>query len=291
MDVENLSVRITTEASVVGDVRLNVRRWAGPGRQAFLLVHGLSSNARLWDEVAEALGEAGHPSYAVDLRGHGESDAPPGGYDTATAAADLAALFPALGLDSAVVAGQSWGGDVAVRLAATHPEAVQAVALLDGGWMDLAARFAGWERCAAALRPADLGGLHVNELRRRLRTQHPDWSATAIEATVANLRVGSDGLVARRLPVDRHMEILRGMFDTPPRLFHPAVTMPALLMPALPDDPEAAAPARAQVAAAAAVMPRARIEEYVGADHDLHAQHPRRVAADLTALAKEARLP
>ncbi len=44
----------------------------------FVLVHGLASNARLWDGVATALVAAGHPVFAVDLRGHGRSSKPAG---------------------------------------------------------------------------------------------------------------------------------------------------------------------------------------------------------------------
>jgi pimeloyl-ACP methyl ester carboxylesterase len=68
---------------VADGVTLRVRHWPGPASPAFLLVHGLSSNARLWDQVAGRLAAAGHPAYAVDLRSHGESDAPPAEYDTA----------------------------------------------------------------------------------------------------------------------------------------------------------------------------------------------------------------
>src|SRR2546423_11907762 len=113
---------------VAQGVYLHVRRWPGEKRP-FLLVHGLSSNARLWDGVAAELAAAGHPVHAVDLRSHGDSDAPPDGYDTATAAADLAAL----GLTGAVAAGQSWGGSVVVALAAKYPEVVAALALVGGG--------------------------------------------------------------------------------------------------------------------------------------------------------------
>ncbi len=103
---------------VAPGVQLSVR-CSPPGPAVpFLLVHGLSSNARLWDAVAAVLADAGHPSYAVDLRSHGESDSPPDGYDTATAAADLAVVCRRLDLDRPVVAGQSWGGNVVVRLAA-----------------------------------------------------------------------------------------------------------------------------------------------------------------------------
>src|SRR5690349_24023266 len=98
---------------VAGGVRLHVRRWPGEsGRVPFLLVHGLSSNARLWDGVAARLAAAGHPAYAVDLRSHGLSERPAGGYDTPTAADDVAAVARSLGLPPAVVAGQSWGGNV-----------------------------------------------------------------------------------------------------------------------------------------------------------------------------------
>jgi len=76
------------------------------------------------------------------------------------------------------------------------------------------------------------------------------------------------------------------MFDDPPHRFFPALTMPTLLMPAVPDaDPDLAARVRAHVKVAAAAMPRATIREYVGADHDLHAQQPERVAADLLSVA------
>src|SRR5256714_10827562 len=113
---------------VADGVNLHVRRWPGDKRP-FLLVHGLSSNARLWDGVAAELSGAGHPVHAVDLRSHGDSDAPPDGYDTATAAEDLAAL----GLTGVVAVGQSWGGSVVVTLAAQYPEVAAAPAPVGGG--------------------------------------------------------------------------------------------------------------------------------------------------------------
>lgn len=251
---------------------------------SFLLVHGLASNALLWDEVAAELAKAGHGSYAVDLRGHGESDLPDEGFDAATAAADLAAVVTALELHDLVVAGQSWGGNVVVRFAAEHPALVKALALVDGGWIDLPAQFDSWEECAAALRPPDLDGLRAEQLRGFLRRGHPDWSATAVDATVANLRVAPDGTLVRRLPIARHMQIVRDMWDDPPVRFYPALAMPVLLVPAVPLDPEGAARTRARVEAAARALADATIREYPGGDHDLHAQHPRELAADLLGL-------
>lgn len=270
--------------AVAEGVRLHVRSWRG-SRTPFLLVHGLSSNARLWDEVAAHLSAAGHPSHAVDLRSHGESDAPERGYDTATAARDLAALVSVLELGPAAVAGQSWGGNVAARLAATHPEAVTALALVDGGWIDLSTEFDSWSACAAALRPPEIDGRRADDIRTFIHGSHPDWSPVAVEATVANLRIEPDGRLRRRLSIPRHMQIVRSMWDDPPWPDLAKITVPTLLLPAMPADDAGAARRRAQVAKAAAALSRPTVREYVGADHDLHAQHPRRLAEDLLALA------
>ena len=120
---------------------------------SFLLVHGLASNARMWDGVAERLSEAGHPVATVDLRGHGRSAKPDAGYDVATVADDLATLIERLGFDRPIAAGQSWGGNVVLELSARHPESVRAIACVDGGWLDLQAAFPDWDACRTALAP------------------------------------------------------------------------------------------------------------------------------------------
>ena len=89
-----------------------------------VLVHGLASNARLWDGVATELARRDHPVAAIDLRGHGRSDKPDGGHDGATVADDVALVVDALGWSRPAVVGQSWGGNVVVELAHRHPEAV-----------------------------------------------------------------------------------------------------------------------------------------------------------------------
>ncbi len=258
---------------------------AGPGARPaeptpFLLVHGLSSNARLWDEVAEALADAGHPCWSVDLRGHGESDAPESGYDTGTAAADLAAVITALGLRRPVVVGQSWGGNVVVRLAAKRPELPGALGLVDGGWIDLHAAFPDWESCERTLRPQDIDGRPAATMRQWLDSAHPDWSDTAREATLANMRIRADGTMERRLAIPHHLEILRSMWDDPPGPDLPLVAVPTLLLPALGPQDERAETVRR----AAAALPDASVRWYPGGDHDLHAQHPDMITTDLRTL-------
>jgi pimeloyl-ACP methyl ester carboxylesterase len=265
-------------------VVLHVRRWRGGGRRPMVLVHGLASNARLWDGVAEALAPHGHPVATVDLRGHGRSAKPDHGYDVATVAEDLHAVLQHLRRELAapLVAGQSWGGNVVLELAARHPGSVAALACVDGGTIDLQARFASWEDCAAALRPPPLAGTPLADIESMLRRSHPDWPESGIAGTLACFEVRADGTVAPWLTLDRHLQVLRGLWEHRPAERYGDVTVPVLLLAADSSGDEARRAAdRSAVADAAEALPRATVEWMTG-DHDLHAQHPERVAALLT---------
>jgi len=250
-----------------------------------LLVHGLSSNARLWDAVAEHLTAAGHPVLAVDLRGHGSSaQVPDAGPDaTHTAAADLAGVCAALGWTAPVVAGQSWGGNVVLQLAADRPDLVHGVALVDGGWLHLGDQWPGIDAAWEVLAPPMFDGLTATALRGRLTAAHPDWAPGAIEATLGNLREHPDGTVTPWLSHERHRAIVASLLAHRPRVLYPRVRCPvALLVATGPADPPRR---REQVAEAVAALPRASVVEFVGGDHDLHAQHPEKVAAVIGDLA------
>lgn len=270
----------STTVQVPGPASLRVLRW--PGRETgFLLVHGLASNALLWQGVAKSLSEAGHAVAALDLRGHGESEAPAGGYDTVSAADDVACVIAALGWEPPVVVGQSWGANVVVELAATGPASVAGLALVDGGWIQLAETFPGWDAVVATLSPPDFTGRTMVEVLETIREAHPDWATWAIRATAANLRELPDGTVRARLDRTRHMSILRSMWDTSIRDRYPRITIPTLLVAAGPErGPKAAA-----VEAAAAALADSQVRWYADADHDVHAQRPTEIAHDLLALA------
>jgi pimeloyl-ACP methyl ester carboxylesterase len=105
----------------------------GVGTPPFMLVHGLCDDLDVMAPLARRLA-GDHRVVRVDLRGHGASDAPEGGhtYTVETLAADVAAVCDHLGVDQAVVVGHSLGGAVAVQLAATLPDLVAGVVLLEG---------------------------------------------------------------------------------------------------------------------------------------------------------------
>ena len=246
----------------------------------FVLAHGLASNARMWDGVAERLAAAGHPVATVDLRGHGRSSKPDGPYDVATVADDVAALIDALGFDRPIVAGQSWGGNVVVELAARHPAATRGIACVDGGWLELQRQFPEWESCRTALAPPRLVGRPVVEVERYIRSAHSDWPETGIQGTLANFEVRSDGTIAPWLTFDHHILVLRGLWEHHPFRLYPGLTVPVLLLPA--ENPEDGRLADRHLAIDTALgrIPLARAR-WIAGDHDIHAQHPAEVAAVL----------
>ncbi|MCY7340287.1 MAG: alpha/beta hydrolase [Pseudonocardia sp.] len=282
---------ITVDAGPVG---LGARSFAGGTGRPVLLVHGLSSNARLWDGVAGHLAAAGHPVLAVDLRGHGTS-APVSDSDdeddldapatdpTQAAARDLANVCAGLGWTGPVVAGQSWGGNVALQLAADRPDLVHGLVLVDGGWLHLGDQFGTLDAAWTVLAPPRFDGMSADGLRARLRAGHPDWTEAAVDATLGNLRERPDGAVTPWLERERHRGIVGSMLRHRPRVLYPRVHCPVLLLAATAD----AMPPRkrAQLDEALAGLAQAEVVEFLGGDHDLHAQYPERVADLIAQLA------
>jgi len=124
-----------------GGPRLLAGATAGPG---VLLVHGLAGTAWIWTPVTRRLAGERH-GVAMDLRGHGLSDAPTedGAYDLAVLAGDVVAVAEGSGLvasidDRVVVAGHGFGAIVAAAAAAALGPRCAGLVLVDGGWESLA---------------------------------------------------------------------------------------------------------------------------------------------------------
>ncbi|GAA3003847.1 Pimeloyl-ACP methyl ester carboxylesterase [Actinokineospora diospyrosa] len=94
-----------------GGAGLAVRTAGDPARRPIVFVHGWAQSSRCWAaQFADPGLLAAHHLIAVDLRGHGESDVPTGGYDQAAVwAEDLAAVLAFAGAPALVV-GWSYGG-------------------------------------------------------------------------------------------------------------------------------------------------------------------------------------
>jgi pimeloyl-ACP methyl ester carboxylesterase len=104
-----------------------VRAGSGP---AVLFLHGWPQTSYEWRRVMELLADD-HTVIASDLRGFGFSSKPASGYDALTIAADLAALIDHLGLTAVSVIGHDWGAVFGYVYAASHPEQVAALGIVE----------------------------------------------------------------------------------------------------------------------------------------------------------------
>jgi pimeloyl-ACP methyl ester carboxylesterase len=111
-------------------IRLHVAE-AGSGPMV-LLLHGFAEFWWAWRHQLLSLAEGGFHAVATDLRGYGDSDKPPRGYDAWTLAGDVSGLIRALGERRAHLVGHAWGGMLAWTAAALHPRLVSSVSVLGG---------------------------------------------------------------------------------------------------------------------------------------------------------------
>ncbi|MGC1372749.1 MAG: alpha/beta fold hydrolase [Candidatus Sulfotelmatobacter sp.] len=103
--------------------------WDEQGRGApVLLIMGLGYTSDMWYRVRPVLC-AEYQTIALDNRGVGRSDMPPGPYSIALMASDAAAALSRAGVESAHVFGVSMGGMVAQEFALQYPERVRSLLL------------------------------------------------------------------------------------------------------------------------------------------------------------------
>ncbi|MGE0057053.1 MAG: alpha/beta fold hydrolase [Dehalococcoidia bacterium] len=259
----------------VRGIELAVREWPGGGTP-FLLVHGLASNARTWDHVAEYLNERGHRVVSVDQRGHGLSDKPDEGYGFDEVTADLNELIQQLGMDRPVLAGQSWGGNVVLDYGSRWPDTVRGLVLVDGGFIDLASDpEATWEQISIDLKPPHLIGTPRDRMLERMRGFHADWPEETLEMAMANFETMEDGTIRPWLTLDRHMQIVRALWDQRPSELYPLVPVPTMVAVA-----DAGMNQRrherkvSEIAALEASLPVSRVRWFHETHHDIHMERP-----------------
>ncbi|KJC56559.1 hypothetical protein UP10_34150 [Bradyrhizobium sp. LTSPM299] len=103
---------------------------SGGDRPALLLVHGIMMSHEVWQhQVAAFAGD--YRVVCVDLRGFGQSSAHTPDISFEDHAADLAQLIAQLGLKNVTLVGWSMGGAIAQLFAATYPQTLARLVLVD----------------------------------------------------------------------------------------------------------------------------------------------------------------
>jgi len=160
----------------------NLLTWGNRG-PVVLLLHGFLEHAHAWDWVAPRLAAAGYSVFALDWRGHGDSEwiGAGGYYHFADYTADLAFVVRELGGRAALV-GHSMGGNAALVYAGTETERVTAVVTIEGigppGRDPGTApdSFSEWLRDLQRIDHRQGRGVTLEEATRRLRQSFPAFS-------------------------------------------------------------------------------------------------------------------
>ena len=122
---------------MVGDIRTHVAE-AGSGTP-LVLIHGLGGPL-MWQRVIEPFGGYFHV-IAIDLPGWGESNCPPLPYSTAMYADFLVRLLHQLHIPKAMLAGISYGGQIAATVAGTNPDKIERLVLICSTGLSAESRF------------------------------------------------------------------------------------------------------------------------------------------------------
>ena len=203
-------------------LRFHYRHWTPtetpPKQPPILLIHGLASAAHIWDIVAPLLTTQGYDVTALDQRGHGESDKPDSGYDFATIVEDDTEIVQVLHLRRPAIVGHSWGASVALQFAATHPDMVTSLVLVDGGTNQLSLR-SGWtrEKAMQELAPPRFAGTPRETFLGWIRSGPlgQQWTPQLEDIMLHIVQVRDDDTVAPRLDFDNHLQIVGSMWDQP----------------------------------------------------------------------------
>src|SRR5262249_28322760 len=214
-------------------VRLHYLEWrpthlTNPSPEpALFLLHGLSSNARVWERMARLLGP--RRIVALDQRSHGLSDRPVSGYTLDEVVADAAHVIRELGLGRPLVVGHSWGGAVALALAAAHPGLASGLVNVDGPTASFS-RFMTWEEAARLMQPPLPTYRDADEAAAAQADDLGDaWGDDLREFVSAGLVEAPAGSLAPTLTAEVRVQILRDLYGFEPELLFAGVEGPILL--------------------------------------------------------------
>jgi pimeloyl-ACP methyl ester carboxylesterase len=227
------------------------------------MLHGYSDSWFSFSRLLPLL-PADHHAYALDQRGHGDSDRPAQGYAMADFAADVVAFMDALGLSSATVVGHSMGTLVAQELALAAPQRVAGLILLGGG--------------------SHIRTPEVFELQRAIDSFEDlvpvefvqEFQASTIYHPVPTVFLEQVVAESMKLPARVWRSVLAGCLDVDYTARLSQIQMPALLLRGEQDGLFLAGQD-----ALAAGLPNATVQLYHETGHALHWERPEQVAHDM----------
>ena len=182
----------------VNGLRLHYFEWKGAGTRPLVLMHGLRDYAYYWQDCANRLLDEFH-IFAPDLRGHGESEAAPGGYLVWALASDLARFVDKIGLQRFDLVGLSLGSRVSMAYARENSLRLKHLALVDMGPQMARVGAVGLKKDMTSKADRPPSSFSLDEAQAFYGKQWPTLDDASIERLIENSLVrGDDGSYANR---------------------------------------------------------------------------------------------
>ena len=250
--------------------RFHYIEWGSPAAPPLVLLHGITSHARTWDDEARVL-TARFRVLVLDQRGHGDSDpAPDGDYGDAALLGDLQAFADALGLHRFSIVALSLGGRVAINYAGHHAGRVERLVVVDIG-PDIAP--AGRARVGALMAAAPERFESVDEVVAHLRMNAPRYTEAMLRHRAEHaVRPLPDGGLTWKYDRALREAIRHGRVRVPTDLWPQwrAIACPTLLVRGAESDVLTGETAKRMVDE----QPRARLVVVPGAGHTVPGDQP-----------------
>ncbi|MBD0327494.1 MAG: alpha/beta fold hydrolase, partial [Pyrinomonadaceae bacterium] len=229
-----------------------------------VLLHGYTDSWFSYSRVLTALG-ANYHVYALDLRGHGDSDRPASGYDLSDLAADVVAFMDANGLKRVTLVGHSMGSFVAQRVAIIAPERIDRLVLV-----------------GSATTPRNSTVLEIQQAVNELKDPVPEKFIREFQASTVYHPVPADFMErvvaeSSKLPARVWRELMEGMLKSDYRSQLSKLKMPTLI---LWGDKETVF-SRSEQDALINILPSARLKVYADTGHSPHWERPEQFVNDI----------
>jgi pimeloyl-ACP methyl ester carboxylesterase len=252
-----------TSVLLANGVRLNYVEQGDPDGPAVIMLHGVSDSSFSWSEVLPRLSPSWHV-FALDQRGHGDSDRPEVGYTLDDFAGDVIDFMDAVGLSTATVVGHSMGSFIAQRTASTAPHRVERLVLIGS--------------CVSPTAALDELNTEVQGLEEPL----PEAFAVEFQASTIHRPLADsffEQAVAETLKVPLHVlqETVAGWLAEDRWAESDRLSMPVLVLWGDKDSLFS----REDQSALRSALPHATFTMYPETGHALHWEQPERFAADL----------
>lgn len=210
-------------------IRLHYFDYPADG-ETLILLHGLTANAASFEGFIQAGLNQDLRLMSVDLRGRGLSSKPATGYSLEAHSQDILGLLDALALEQVILVGHSFGGRLAIYMAAHYPARVKKLVLLDIGFFHpqvyglimpsvqrLNQTFESWEA-------------YLEKMRQAPAFHEGFWDAAMESYYRADVEVLADGTVKPRSELAHIMEVAQAADAQDWESLMQQVQQPAILL-------------------------------------------------------------